>query len=100
MDSSECMISKMELMETTLIESASLSALPQAGHMFGHLLLVDCPVLMINQVLLAMTLFVTDLHIVMMILAVDLFFGSLSSMEGMCLLCSKNYHFLTSVTLK
>ena len=86
----------MELKETTLMELASL----QAGHMFGHLLLVDCPVLIINQILLAITLLVICLHVVIFKFSVDLFFGSLSNMEQMCLLGSKSYHFLMSMTLK
>ena len=67
----------------------------------GHSLLVRrSPVLIINQDLLVMTWLVIFLLIVILKFSVDLFFGSLSSMEEMCLLCSKSCHFLLSVTLK
>ena len=90
----------MELMETTLMESAYLSTLLLTGHMFGHLLLVKSPLIIINQVLLAITSLVICLNIVLLKLSVDLFFGSLSSMEEMFLLGSKSYYFFVSVTLK
>ena len=91
---------RVELTETTLMESASPSTLPPAGHMFGHSLLVKSPVLIISQALLVMNWLVIFLLIVILKFSVDLYFGSLSSMEEMCLLFSKSCHFLLSVTLK
>ena len=82
------------------MESASLSILPPTEHMFGHSLLVKSPVLIINQALLVMNWLVIFLPIVILIFSVELLFGSFGNIEEMCLFCSKNFHFILSVTLK